>query len=115
MKEQRTSPRIEHQGEAQLFLREQEFDAEIANISEGGVLIMVENPAVGELLEKAVPARLVFCLPIDPEEDFDVSVKISHFHLPDEGGYRIGMQFTDVEQPGVIAVRDFIDLFSAFL
>ena len=115
MVEKRSSPRLEHEGEARFELESASFDAQIANISEGGALLVVEEDEVGSELVQDAPAHLYFCLPNDPDEEYQVSVRVSHFHKPDDDGYRVGLQFTDESQPGVLAVREFIDMFSAFL
>jgi len=113
--DKRRFPRIEHQGEAQFEIESLSASATIANISAGGALLFIGESELVNVLERGKNALMLFSLPSDPDEEFEVSVQISHFHLDDDSNYRIGVAFTDDNQDGVTAVRDFIEMFSAFL
>lgn len=126
MSEMRTDKRVIYDGDARIYLSDSmSLDAGICNISSGGMLIQISGDEIN-LLER-VPIfascstmMVEFNLPSSEGQLLSADINFARTHSNDiyqatgTSYVQIGVYFIDREQPGCVAVQEYIDIFSIY-
>jgi len=126
MSEMRTDQRVIYDGDARIYLSDSiSLEAVICNISSGGMLIQISGDEV-EVLDKehffasCSTMAVEFSLPSSEGELLSADINFARTHSNDinhdDGSsyIQIGVYFINREQPGCVAVQEYIDLFSIY-